>query len=226
MYTAEKWAPSRQASAEEFENRLLGPTISNKATMRDSFLWRVLAQGVKSAQRFLLSPLLTSMGPGLPFLPELQNNLTAYWWSLASLLTLIGVALFRANNAWENNDHRKETVLFGYSSGLIVAVVVSVVYLRAQIYSESHTLKMPTQFFNIAGWSIVSHVAVAIAVLSGLNLISISASLTKEPKIVSRWMLCVSIALGLGIVLDRFLNVAMSFDVGVRIFMHSHCPLH
>lgn len=63
---------------------------------------------------------------------------------------------------------------------------------RAQIYSESHTLKMPTQCFNIAACSIVSHVAVAIAVLSGLNLIYISASLTKDPKIVSPWMLCVS----------------------------------
>lgn len=152
--------------------------------MRDSFLWRVLAQGVKSAQRFLLSPLLMPMGPGLPFLPGLQNNLTAYWWSLASLLPLIGVALFRASNAWENNDHRREKVLFGYSSGVLVAVVVSVVYLRAnraQIYRESHT---PTQCFNIAAWSIASHVAVAIAVFSDLNLIYISASLTKEPKIV------------------------------------------
>jgi hypothetical protein len=150
-----------------------------------------------------------------PFLPRLQSDRVSYCWSLISLFPLLCLEWFRTGEAARGNDFEREPALFGYSSGLLVAVVVSVVYLiggRIQAYSESHTVQMQAPFLDIAAWSVVSHVAVAIAVLSAVNLIYIAGSWTKDPGMARRWLLGLSIAGGLGIVVEQFLNSAMSFD--------------
>jgi len=150
-----------------------------------------------------------------PFLPHLQSDRASYCWSLISLFPLLCLEWFRNDQAAASNNFERKRALFGYSSGLLAAVVVSVVYLigsRIQVYSESHTVQMRAQFFDLAAWSLVSHLAVAIAVLSALNLIYIAGSWTKEPRMARRWLLGLSIAAGLGIVVEQFLNSAMSFD--------------
>lgn len=150
-----------------------------------------------------------------PFLPRLQSDRASYVWSLLSLFPLMALARFPSDEASARNDLEGAPALWGYSSALRVAVVVSVVYLigsRIQAYSESHTVRMQAQFLDLAAWSVVSHLAVAIAVLSAYNLIYIAGSWTKKPRMARRWLLGLSIAVGLGIVLERFLNSAMSFD--------------
>jgi len=147
-----------------------------------------------------------------PFLPDLQSNRAAYWWSLASLLPVIGLALSntRTKQRASNTDSG-----FGYSSGLLVALAVSVIYMigaRIQVYHESHDFGLHKQFADIALWSLFSHVAVAMAVLSGLNLIYLAASRTRSPQTVRRWLVGISIVSGLWFVLEHFLDTAMSFD--------------
>lgn len=149
-----------------------------------------------------------------PFLPAVQSNRATYWWSLASLLPVLVLALWESSRE-RPTDEAKTKAGFGYSTGLLVALAVSVIYMagaRIQIYHESHSLALQKQFANIAFWSVISHVAVALAVLSGLNLIYLIASRTPRPGPVRRWMVGSAIAIGLWFVIVRFLDTAMSFD--------------
>lgn len=159
----------------------------------------------------LLGPYITVR----PFLPNLQSDRGAFWWSIASLLLVIG---FGAWDLWIQKGPEKPFEprhSFGYSSGAIVAIAVSAIYIigaRLQIYNESHTLGLQKQFADVALWSLVSHVAVAMAVLSALNLIYLLASKTPKPEPFRRWLVGIAIAACLWIVLERFLDSAMSFD--------------
>jgi hypothetical protein len=150
-----------------------------------------------------------------PFLPGLQSNRAAYWWSLASLLPLIGFSLWRSSGSTASDSSSSAQSLFSYSSGLIVAIAVSVIYMigaRLQMYHENQSLKLDKQVADIALWSLISHIAVAMAVLSGLNLIYLVATRTRWPRSVRRWLIGLSIVAGLWIVTERFLDTAMSFD--------------
>jgi hypothetical protein len=105
--------------------------------------------------------------------------------------------------------------LFGYSIGLQVALVVSVIYTigaRMQVYSATHTLGFHIQEVELALWSLVSHFVVAVAVLSALNLIFLIAAETSKPPIARRTLLGTTIVAVLSFVLARFLDTAMSFD--------------
>ncbi len=150
-----------------------------------------------------------------PFLPAVQSDRSAFWWSIASLLPLIGFSLWRSSAKKRTGDQASSRSLFGYSSGVIVAVAVSVIYTigaRLQVYRESHSLGMQQQVADLALWSLLSHIAVAMAVLSGLNLIYLAASKTRSARTVRRWMVGLSVVAGLWIVTERFLDTAMSFD--------------
>jgi sulfatase-like protein len=150
-----------------------------------------------------------------PFLPGLQSNHAAYFWSLASLLPVIGLSLWRPANVARESSISAEPASFGYSSGLLVALVISVIYTmgaRIQIYKESRALTLNWQDFDFAVWSLISHFALAMAVLSALNLIYLLAAKTSKGQTVRRWMIGVTIVASLWLVLRRFLDNAMSFD--------------
>ena len=173
-------------------------------------------EGHKTLRRFVLVTFSIAIGTYLtarPFLPGVQSNRAAYWWSIASLLPVIGFALWDLSRV--ATDDSPTTSGFGYSSGLIVAFAVSVIYIagaRIQVYRESHSFGLQRQFADIALWSVISHVAVALGVLSALNLIYLVASRTPHERPVRRWLVGTSIVFALWFVLERFLDSAMSFD--------------
>ena len=151
-----------------------------------------------------------------PFLATLESNRAAYDWSLASLLPLIGIALWHSSSQ-QQDKHRGEDVgaPFGFSAGLLVALVVSVIYTvgaRVRVYSDTHALRFHWQDTEVALWSLVSHVALAVAVLSVLNLLFLVAAKSSKPQVVRRALVGALIAVVLSVVLARFLGNAMSFD--------------
>ncbi len=153
-----------------------------------------------------------------PFLPGIQSNRAAYWWGIASLLPVIWLALWRssATRGDERNVRKEFSILpFGYSSGLLVALVVSVVYIvgaQVQVYRESHAMRWHSDDIELAVWSVVSHFALAVAVLSALNLIYWFAGRTTKPQTARRWLVGLAIVTTLSFILARFLDTAMSFD--------------
>ena len=159
-----------------------------------------------------------------PFLPGLQNNNAAYYWSLTALLALIAISL------WQTSTPQTSTAVesrecagaadssgspFGLSAGLLVAIVVSLIYTvaaRVRLYSDAHTLAFHWQDAEVAFWSLLSHVALAIVVLSALNLIFLLAAKTSRPRLVRRGLVGTLITVVLSFVLTRFLGDAMSFE--------------
>ena len=152
-----------------------------------------------------------------PFLPGLENNSAAYAWSLIALLPLIGIGVWPSASAAGRRalqSDESSAKPFGFSAGLLVAVIVSVIYsigARVRVYSDSHTLAFHWQDAAVAFWSLVSHLALAIVVLSTLNLVFLLAAKTSKPQAVRRGLVSALIMVVLSFVLARFLGNAMSF---------------
>jgi len=154
-----------------------------------------------------------------PFLPGLQNNNAAYYWSLTALLPLLATSVWQMSIAAEQrgprNGAENSAAPFGFSAGLLVALAVSLIYTvgaRVRLYGDTHMLGFHWQDAEVAFWSLVSHVALAIIVLSALNLIFLLAAKTSWPQAVRRALVGILIAVILSIVLVRFVGNAMSFD--------------
>jgi hypothetical protein len=158
-----------------------------------------------------------------PFLPELRDDRAAYWWALASLLPVVGLALWRKRSNSDSPKPDAPPAGFGYSAALLIAGVISVVYTagaRARIYTEGGSLSLHSQDIELALWSLVTHFALAVVVLSTLNLIYLGASKTPRPQAVRRVVVGSVIVVTLTTVLERFLDNAMSFD-GWEAFLYS-----
>ena len=153
-----------------------------------------------------------------PFLPNLENTSSAYYWSLTALLPLVAIAAWQYATAVRERESRERVddaaSLFGFSVGLQVAIIVSLIYIagaRVRLYSDIHTLSFHWFDAEVALWSLVSHVALAIVVLSILNLLFLIAAKTSNPQRTRRWLVGTLITVVLSFVLARFLGNAMSF---------------
>jgi hypothetical protein len=182
-----------------------------------------------SKDKRLLAGLMLGALAGLyltfrPFLPGLQDNQAAYWWSLAALLPLASVALWRGSDASSNklNDEGKglanntvESGALAYSGGLKIAFILSAIYFigeRVRIHSETGAVRLHGGDIAFAAWSFISHCAVAVLILSAVNLIYLMAARLPRPRMVRRGLIGALIASALWTVLARFLNNALSFD--------------
>ena len=175
--------------------------------------------GKKTRADALLFGTLTLAGIYLalrPFMPTLQNNWAAYWWSLIALLPLAMTAAWDLRQHWPaaKNEH-KDISLLEYSSGTVVAIAVALIYVAGAAV-HSHAEKVPLNFglgrLEIIAWSLLSHVLVAIIVISVLNLVRLATRHASRPTSLRLVLNGLAIALVIGTVLDHFLASALSFE--------------
>ena len=151
-----------------------------------------------------------------PFLPGLQSDPAAFAWSVAALLVLAGLAVWRLADTVAKNRPGEDVQAkpFAFSNGLWVAFVVSTVYTisaRWRLYGETHALAFHARDAVLALWSLISHFTVAVAVLSVLNLIFLVAAKSAKPRMARYGLTGTLTAAVLGLALTRFLDTAMSF---------------
>jgi hypothetical protein len=151
-----------------------------------------------------------------PFMPTLQNNWAAYRWSLIFLLPLMMTAAWDLHQHWPAaEDEHNDISLLEYSSGILVAIAAAVIYVAGAAV-HSHAEKVPLHFglgrLEITGWSLLSHVLVAIIVISVLNLIRLVTRHARRPTSLRLVLNGLAIAVVIGIVLDHFLASALSFE--------------
>jgi len=156
-----------------------------------------------------------------PFLRDVESTPATYWWSLASLLPWLIISasqLFDFKGASSNapadevSGHPK---LYRYSGALLSAAVISVIYITGahmRVYSQTRTIGMYVSDFEYAAWSLISHIALAVAVLSVVNLILLVALRTPKPHFVRLTLNAALIFAALWTVLFGFLNSALSFS--------------
>ncbi|MGB7583615.1 MAG: sulfatase-like hydrolase/transferase [Terriglobales bacterium] len=171
----------------------------------------------KRFEFLMMLGVLAAAGIGLwlrPFLPNIQNNQTAFWWSLTALipLTLVaGFALRRDGKATKS----KTAEMFSYSNAVVIAVLVTLIYgLAAQVhtYAERASLQLDRRWLELSLWSLISHALLAILTVSAFNLIRLASQRTRYPRQVE---LAATGALGFAFLwatLSRFLGSAFSFE--------------
>jgi hypothetical protein len=182
--------------------------------------WRVRAAWADRNRRFLAGlGLWVTAGIYLswrPFLPVLEDNRAAYWWSLAALLPLLAIALWKQPDRKHSLEaYSEDNHLLGYSSALLIALVVCVIYsagARIRFYDETHALRFHWVDAELTLWSLLSHAVLAIAIASVINLIFGLAARTSRPRRFRRLGITALVLLSLWVTLSRFLANALSFN--------------
>lgn len=151
-----------------------------------------------------------------PFLPSLQNNWTAYVWSLIALLPLALVAAGDVRQHWPAAKHdRTDNSLFDYSNAVMIAIAIAFLYVtgvEVRSYFEKQSWSFDWGRLEIATWSVISHILVAVLVLSILNIIRIASRRTRHPRAFGLALIGLSVFVLLWVTLIGFLNSALTFE--------------
>ena len=153
-----------------------------------------------------------------PFLKLLDSSRTSYAWSLAALLPLAAISIWQLssfNKKLNPSANERKAELFPYPAALIVAGVVSAIYVvsaRMRIYHETRTFSFHAPEVQTVIWSMISHAMLVIAAFSVINLVTILAAKTGKPRSVRLVMNAALIFACLWTVLYRFLASALSFS--------------
>lgn len=152
-----------------------------------------------------------------PFLNNVESTRATYWWSLASLLPWLFMSASQLldSNITSADEASRRPQLYRYSGALLSAAVISLVYVagaRMRIYSQTHAIGIHAPDFECAVWSLISHVALAVAVLSIINLVLLASWRTPKPGLVRLALNAALVFAVLWTILFDFLNNALSFS--------------
>ena len=151
-----------------------------------------------------------------PFLVGLEPTKTAYWGSVAALSVVIAVVAlcgFRNSTAPEGDTAVASSL--SYPIGIILAVGVALLsdagtHVRA--YSDTRSFSLHVTNIYLTFWSLITHVLVAVILVSILNLTRIGASKASHPRVVRRTLFGLLIFTALWVLSMRFLENAFSFE--------------
>lgn len=150
-----------------------------------------------------------------PFMKEVQPNNGTYIWSLILLVPLIGICTTDlVSSSVTGTKENGGNSLLGYSTAIKASVLAALLFtlsamFRRYMASHSFVFFQPGYDSAIVEWSLISHITIALVVLSVLNLIQIVTIKRKRG-----WRLLLLGGCSLGIlwwVLASFLNNALSF---------------
>jgi len=149
-----------------------------------------------------------------PFMAGIQNDSSAYFWSLMALSPLLLLATANLLITWPR-ESGEENTSHAFSSGALVAVSVAFLYAvgsQVRTLSEKGKLQFRLPELELTGWSIVSHVVLALIVLTVLNFFRFLAGKTSRP---AGFKILLNCLLAFGLVassLSRFLENALGFE--------------
>jgi hypothetical protein len=174
---------------------------------------------VKRAAYFVCFVTLACVGVFLsvrPFLVGLESNRIAYFGSVAALWAIILVVAhceFHSSATTETEPLYESH--FSYATGSFLAAgvaLLSVAGAQLRSFSDTRSFSFHISDIYLTFWSAISHVLVAIILVSILNLVGIAASKSSHPRGV-RWVLLgLLIFASLWALSIRFLGNALSFE--------------
>ena len=148
-----------------------------------------------------------------PFLPNLEDDWTAYGWSLISLLPLWLTAIADLQRRWPEIPREGHPAgMLPYSIGILVAVSASLIYGIASAvhsYAENGAPHADGTSVELAAWSLVSHIVLAILVVSSLNLIRM---VSRRSQVLHLGLLAALVFAVAWTMLIRLLNGSLGFE--------------
>jgi len=183
-------------------------------------------QGKKGPGFPLLFGALVVAGFGLaarPFLGSLRDDWAAYSWSLIALLPLVLIAAMDVRRQWpaavDENSQNEPRAMLAYGSAVLIAMSVAILYaagVEAHHYSEQGSFHLRQSLglgkIELLAWSLISHILVAVVIVSVLNLIRIASERTRQPRRFRLQAIGIVTSGALWFVLVRFLSGALSFQ--------------
>ncbi len=151
-----------------------------------------------------------------PFLAVLGSNRTAYFGSVTALwIVIFVVSLFGFQDSTGAEDEGRIDAHLSFATGISLAAgaaLLSVAGAHLRNYSDTRVLSFPVSDIYLTFWSVLSHILVAVILVSVLNLIRIGAAKSSRPRAV-RWSLFGLLIFGsLWALSVRFLENALSFE--------------
>jgi hypothetical protein len=149
-----------------------------------------------------------------PFMSSLQDNQTAYWWSVIALVPLMLVAGADLRGNWQIAEGQTDG-MFSYSNALLAAVLVTLIYdLAAELrtFAEFGSLRLNAAWLELSLWSLISHTLLAVVIVSLLNLVRMASRWARHPERASTIANSVLAFIFLAAMLSRFLSSAFSFE--------------
>ena len=151
-----------------------------------------------------------------PFMPALQNNGVAYAWSLIVLwqIGFVSATHFLHHETAAHDEHQSGSLL-PYSGAVLVAITIALLYaigshIRSRVELLSWNLKLSD--LELTCWSVISHVVVAIIIVTILNFIRMVSWKAARPRVLRDVLLAFLIFAALWTALLRFLENALSFQ--------------
>ena len=148
-----------------------------------------------------------------PVLPRLQSNSSAYAWSIAALLPIILVAIFQIIFDYPHGRQRSQSSLTYFPVVVAASAVWLITTLGAkwEYHRAGHPLSVHGKDFELGLWSFVTHVVLAVLVVSLLNLIFAIARRTSHPRAIPVFTIGILAFAALSVSLKNFLDTALSF---------------
>jgi hypothetical protein len=173
----------------------------------------------KRAGYFVFLGILSCVGLFLavrPFLATVESNKTAYFGSLAgcwAIILVVSLCGFQDSAAPASATPLDSHLSYG--TGILLAAgvaLLSVAGARLRNYSDTRSLSFHVSDIYLTVWSVISHLFVAIILISILNLVRIVALRSGHSRIVRRGLIGVLIFGSLWALSVRFLENALSFE--------------
>ena len=159
-----------------------------------------------------------------PFLPTLEASWPAYAWSLASLLPLAAISMLDWRRCWPcAEDEEAIPPLLSYSVGIGIAVSVALLFAVAaglHTYTEAGSIQGNTAGLELSAWSVVSHVLLAIVVVSLLNMCRLISRRSRRPTSLHHALIALLSFTVLSAMIARLLHGSLGFE-GWAAFMYA-----
>ncbi len=154
-----------------------------------------------------------------PFLPDLRSNAAAYVWSVAALAAILLPAMIDV--ATHRFEERGEPVVsLTYMPAVLSVITVAILSVLGQWImdrGEAYPSVIHSHEIPLGIWSIVTHVAVALAAVSMLNLLFAAAAKTAWPRLVRGSVIGLAAFCAGVYALENFLNSALGFHGGLAL---------
>jgi len=148
-----------------------------------------------------------------PVLPKLQSNSSAYAWGIAALVPVIFIAVFQIIFDYPRGPKRSQSSLTYFPVVVAASAVWLITTLGAkwEYHRAGHPLSVHGKDFELGLWSFVTHVVLAVLIVSLLNLIFAMARRTSHPRAIPFFTIGISAFAALSVSLKNFLDTALSF---------------
>ncbi|HKF24164.1 MAG TPA: sulfatase-like hydrolase/transferase [Candidatus Angelobacter sp.] len=164
---------------------------------------------------FLLLPLAVAGAfvTARPFLPGLISDGEAYGWSVAALVPVLLLAAVDLVSQ-RSDALGQQRITLTYLPAVLSAITVAVLSMFGQWVQDrgnAHSSILHSHETQVGSWSVITHVVVALVVVSMINLLSAAAAKTARPRLVRGGTISLAVMCGGVYSLASFLDSALGF---------------